>query len=58
MDDPEGGFRMQAYTATHPEDIDYHVVRAELNREVERFTNVGSGWTLTAMLRFVIRIGQ
>jgi hypothetical protein len=46
------------YTATGPADIDYDSVRAELNREVERFTNVGSGWTLTAILRFVIRIEQ
>jgi hypothetical protein len=58
MQETEGGFRTQVYTATDPADIDYDAVRAELNREVERFTNVGSGWTLTAILRFVIRIGQ
>jgi hypothetical protein len=46
------------YAATDPADIDYDAVRAELNGEVDRFTNVGSSWTLTALLRFVIRIGQ
>jgi hypothetical protein len=46
------------YTATDPADIDYASVRAELNRDVDRFTNVGSGWTLTAIVRFVVRIGQ
>jgi hypothetical protein len=46
------------YTAVNPADIDYAAVRTELNREVERFTNVGSGWTSTAILRFVVRIGQ
>jgi hypothetical protein len=58
LQETEGGFRTQVYTATDPADIDYAAVRAELNREVERFTNVGSGWTLTAILRFVVRIGQ
>jgi hypothetical protein len=33
-------------------------VRADLDRDIERFTNVGSGWGLTIILRFVIRIGQ
>jgi hypothetical protein len=58
LQETEGGFRTQVYTATNPADVDYAAVRTELNREVERFTNVGSGWTLTAILRFVIRIGQ
>jgi hypothetical protein len=58
LQETEGGFRTQVYTATDPADMDYDAVRAELNCEVERFTNVGSGWTLTAVLRFVIRIGQ
>jgi hypothetical protein len=56
LQETEGGFRTQVYTVTDP--ADYAVVRAELNRDVERFTNVGSGWTLTAILRFVVRIGQ
>jgi hypothetical protein len=58
LQETEGGFRTQVYRVTDPSDIDYETVRAELNREVEKFTNVGSGWTLTAILRFVIRIGQ
>jgi hypothetical protein len=58
LQETEGGFRTQVYTATDSADVDYAAVRAELNRDVERFTNVGSGWTLTAILRFVIRIGQ
>jgi hypothetical protein len=55
LQETEGGFRTQVYTATDPADA---AVRAELNHDVERFTNVGSGWTLTAILRFVVRIGQ
>jgi hypothetical protein len=58
LQETEGGFRTQVYMAADPADIDYGAVRAEINREVERFPNVGSGWTLTAILRFVIRIGQ
>jgi hypothetical protein len=58
LQETEGGFRTQVYTATDSADVDYAAVRAELNRDVERVTNVGSGWTLTAILRFVIRIAQ
>jgi hypothetical protein len=58
LQEMEGGFRTQVYMAVGPADIDYAAVRAELNREVERFTNVGSGWTLTAILRFVVHIGE
>jgi predicted glycoside hydrolase/deacetylase ChbG (UPF0249 family) len=53
LQETEGGFRTQVYTATDSADVDYAAVRAELNRDVERFTNVGSGWTLTAILRRV-----
>ena len=58
MQETEGGFRTEIFTACDPTDIDYADLRADLIREVERFTNIGSGWTLTAILRFVIRIGQ
>jgi TusA-related sulfurtransferase len=58
LQETEGGFRTQVYTATDPADIDCTAVRVELNRKVERFTNVGSGWTLTAIFRFVVRFGQ
>jgi hypothetical protein len=58
LQETEGGFCKQVYTATDPADIDYAAVRAELNREVEKFTYVRTGWTSTAILRFVIRIGQ
>jgi hypothetical protein len=58
LQETEGGFRTQVYSATDPADIDYTAVRSELNREAQRSTNVGSGWTSTAILRFVIRIGQ
>jgi hypothetical protein len=33
-------------------------LRADLDRQIDNFTNAGSGWTLTVILRFVIRIGQ
>jgi hypothetical protein len=58
VQETEGGFRTQVFTALDPADIDFADVRAELDREVERFTNVGSGWNFTAILRFVVRIGQ
>jgi hypothetical protein len=58
VQETEGGFRTQVFTALDPADIDFADVQAELDREVERFTNVGSGWNFTAILRFVICIGQ
>ena len=58
LQETEGGFRTSVFTAFDPADIDYGDLRAELEREVERFTNVGSGWTFTTILRVVIRIGQ
>jgi hypothetical protein len=36
LQETEGGFRTQVYTATDPADVDYAAVRAELNRDVER----------------------
>ena len=58
MQETEGGFRSTMRTASDPDDIDYADLRADLNREVDRFTNIGSGWALTAILRCIIRIGQ
>ena len=58
MQETEGRFRSEIRTTCDPDDIDYAELRAGLNREVDRFTNIGSGWTLTAILRCVIRIGQ
>jgi hypothetical protein len=58
VQETEGSFRMQVCTAFDLADIDFADVRAELDREIERFTNVGSGWDFTVILRFVICIGQ
>ena len=59
LQETEGGFRTQVFTASDPADIEYADLRADLNREVERFTNIGSGWAaVTAMLRFVLHIGE
>ena len=46
------------YTASYGSGIDYANLRAESNREVERFTNMGSGWTLTAILRCRVHTGE
>ena len=58
MQETEGGFYTQVFTAMDPSDIDLMTLLVELDKEVERFTNVGSGWTITAILRFIIRVGQ
>ena len=58
MQDTESWFRSDIRTACDPDDIDLADLRADLSREDDRFTDIGSGWTLTAILRCVIRIGQ
>ncbi len=43
MQETEGGFRTQVFTACDSSDIEYADMRVDLDREVDRFTNVGSG---------------
>jgi hypothetical protein len=54
----EGGFYTQLFTALDTTDVNLTNLRTNLDSELDRFTNVGSGWTITAILRFTIRIGQ
>jgi hypothetical protein len=58
MQETEGGFYTQLFTALDTTDVDLTTLRTDLDGELDRFTNVGSGWTITAILRFTIRIGQ
>jgi hypothetical protein len=58
MQETEGGFYTQLFTTLDAADIDLTALRTDLDGELDRFTNVGSGWTITAILRFIIRIGQ
>jgi hypothetical protein len=58
MQETEGGFYTQLFTTLDAADIDLTALRTDLDGELDRFTNVGSGWTITAILRFTIRIGQ
>jgi hypothetical protein len=41
MQETEGGFRTQIFTAMDSTDIDFAALRADLDSEVDRFTNVG-----------------
>jgi hypothetical protein len=58
MQETEGGFYTQLFTALDTTDVDLTAVRTDLDIELDRFTNAGSGWTIAAILRFTIRIGQ
>jgi hypothetical protein len=58
MQETEGGFYIQLFTAMDTTDIDLIALRTDLDGELDRFTNVGSGRTITAILRFTIRMGQ
>jgi hypothetical protein len=58
MQETEVGFYTQLFTSLDAADIDLTALRTDLDGELDRFTNVGSRWTITAILRFTIRIGQ
>jgi hypothetical protein len=58
MQEMEGGFYTQLFTALDATDVYLTALRIDLDGELDRFTNVGSRWTITAILRFTIRIGQ
>jgi hypothetical protein len=58
LQETEGGIHTQVFSTSDVADIAYDDLRADLDRQIDNFTNAGSGWTLTVILRFVIRIGQ
>jgi hypothetical protein len=58
MQETEGGFFTQLFTAMDATDVDRTALRTDLDGELDRFTNVGSGWTITTILRFTMRVGQ
>jgi hypothetical protein len=58
LQETEGGIHTQVFSMSDVIDIAYDDLRADLDRQIDNFTNAGSGWTLTVILRFVIRIGQ
>jgi hypothetical protein len=50
-----GDRRRHSYAGLFESDL---YLRVNLDRQIDNFINAGSGWTLTAILWFVIRIGQ
>jgi hypothetical protein len=44
MQETEGGFYTQPITTLDPTDVGLTVLRTDLDGELDRFTNVGSGW--------------
>jgi hypothetical protein len=58
MQETEGGCYIQLLTALDATDVDITALRADLDGELDRFANVGCGWTITVIQRFTIRIGE
>lgn len=54
----EGSFRTTVQTAGYLEDVSLDQLRTELAAQIDRFTNLGSGWTLGSIKRFTIHIAQ
>ncbi len=54
----EAAFRSHVQTVCHAEDIDTDVVRTELTAQLERYTNLGSGWSLARIIDFTVHIAQ
>jgi hypothetical protein len=49
IQETDGGFYTQLFTAMDTTDIYLSAIRTDLDGELDRFTNVGSGWTITAI---------
>lgn len=58
IQETKGGFYTQLFTTLDAEDINLTALRTDLDGELDRFTNVGSGWTITAILLSTTRIEQ
>jgi hypothetical protein len=54
----DGGFKTTVQTATDPSDIDLNDLESDLDGQLDRFTNLGSGWLLNSITRFTLHIGQ
>ena len=54
----QGTFRTTVQTAGYLEDVNLDQLRTELAAQIDRFTNLGSGWTLVNIESFTIHIAQ
>jgi len=51
-------FRSNPQVSTHVGDIDVQALRVDLSSQLERFTNLGSGWSLIGIEDFTINIAR
>jgi len=58
MQSTDAVFRSNPQVSTHVEDIDVQALRVELSSQLDRFTNLGSGWSLTGIDDFTINVAR
>jgi hypothetical protein len=54
----DGRFHTNIETAGDISDVDLGQLQADLEAQLDRFTNLGSGWTLARIMRFTLHIAQ
>ena len=58
LQETDGGFRTSIQNTADPSEIDIQAHLHDLNSQMDRFTNLGSGWNLVALKNFVMHIAQ
>lgn len=58
MQRTEGAFRSAVQVAGHFEDVNLDKVRKDLTSQIDRYTNLGSGWSLSHIKNFTIHVAQ
>jgi hypothetical protein len=56
MQSTDGGFRTEIQSLGDRNEIDLNAMKVEIQHQLDRFTEMGSGWTLAKITRFVVHI--
>jgi hypothetical protein len=57
IQETDGGFKTSVYPATDASDIDLETMKDDFDiMDLDRFTNIGSGWTLQSIDKLIVHI--
>jgi hypothetical protein len=52
----DGRFRTAIQTVGDMSDVDLEQLHTDLENQLDRFTNLGSGWSLSRIIRFTLHV--
>jgi hypothetical protein len=58
LQETDGGFRTNVQTIGDSAEVDLQSILQDLNTQLDRFTNLGSGWNLVTLNNFVMHIAR